>query len=939
MGVGSSASFVGRDHELEVLNNALEQAGRGRAHPVLVEGEAGMEKTRLVEHVIAEAGRRGFYAWTGAADELERERPFGPLIEALGLRADSDDPSRAAIGRLLSVSTQEPSVAQPSYRERVIGDIVSLVEEAASERPVALVIEDVHWADPSTMLTLRRLVRRVALVSLTAIYSFRPSQAAQRLATHPFPGDHLVLAPLESDATAALANALLGATPGPNLLAAIERAGGNPFFVTELLQALRAEDAITISDGVAEFEGANLPRSLRLLILRRLSFLSEEALDVLRVAAILGGTFTVEDLSTITGHPPSALAHVLREAVDAGLLRPSGDRLAWGHDLVRDAIYNDVPLSMRRALHLQSARALASGGLDSLKIATHFSLGASLGDVEAISWLRRAAAEARAHDAAIQAELLERALDLVPAQHRARDEIELEHAGALLWSGRVGDAETLARAILDRAGSPEMREAARSAVSLALFFQNRMGEAGAEFEAAAADPSVPVSSRPSLLAQAAMGHLQGGNPEKAAVLAEAVVALGEKVGDHFAAALGYSVLAWIRYFTSYVSESIDLQRRAAAEAELDSSGEANKRHPFLTPGLMLLEGDLLEEATDAFRSGLELGERLGIVWHMPLYHYGLGMPYLYSGKWDDMRAEFETGWALAEETGSNWGTVAFRAFAAWTAVHRDELDDARRLLDDARVALENQGPTMESVWTFWANGAFLEASGRLDEGLTVFSNGWDVFAGLGLMITFRLLGPDLVRMAVAAQDIARAEEVAGQVEEHAERAQVSSAHGAALQCRGLAADSPEVLLEAVAAYRESPRVVHFAFAAEDAGACLIRNGRHDEGQVLMLEAVDVYERAGMRRDARRAEGLLRSIGVKRGARGRRDRPRRGWDSLTNTEERVATLAAGGLTNPQIAERLFISRRTVETHMSHVLAKVGLTSRVELAAEAARRAAT
>jgi DNA-binding CsgD family transcriptional regulator len=559
--------------------------------------------------------------------------------------------------------------------------------------------------------------------------------------------------------------------------------------------------------------------------------------------------------------------------------------------------------------------------------------------VEAGTWLRRAAREAAPRDAAVRAELLERALQLTPEDSPERSEVEVEYAGALLWSGQVLEAERISRAILGRATAPDLREAARSVLSLALFFLNRMGEAGNEFEAAADDPTTPEEARLGLLAQASMGHLQGGDPEKAASLAQKVTSLGEGKDDHFAVAVGYSVLAWVDYFSSNVARSIELQRHAAAEADLDTTGQAHRRHPFLAPGLMLLEGDLFEEATESFRSGLEIGEQLGIVWHMPLYHYGLGMPSFYSGRWDDMSAEFETAWDLTDETGSNWGSIAFRSFAAWTAVHRDDLEDAEKLMNEARVALENQGPTMESVWTPWANGVYLDATGRQEEAFAVFSRGWDLFSALGLYVAFRLLGPDLARICVAAGEKAKAEEVADQVEEHARRAGVPSASGAAFQCRGLAADDPDVLLQAVAAYRESPRVVHMALAAEDAGECLARHDRTEEAVGLLKEALEIYERAGMRRDAARTEGRLRSMGVRRGAKGLRGRPQHGWDSLTGTEVRVASFAASGMTNPEIAERLFISRRTVETHMSHVLAKVGLSSRVELAAEAARRAAT
>ena len=931
--------LIGRDEEIGVLNQAFEDADKGRAQPVFIEGEAGIGKTRLVEEALQEAGRRGFQVWTGEADELEQDRPFGPLLEALDLRATSDEPSRAEIGQLLAASGAETALVPPSHRERLIEDIVTVVEEAASEQPAALVIEDLHWADPSTLLTLRRLVRRAALARLAVIASFRSSPAPQKLVQKTPGALHLVLEPLDDEASSLLVAALLDATPGPRLLAETAKAGGNPLFLTELIAALHAADAISRDNGTAEYKGGGLPDSLRLLILRRLSHLPEETLDILRLSSVLGGSFSIADLSVVTGRRASELAPLVREATVAGLFRVTGEELTWRHDMVRDAIYGDVPRSLRTALHLQSARALASAGGDALGVAAHFSLGASPGDAEAVSWLRKAAREAAPRDAAVRAELLARALHLVPEDSREHQELEVEQAGAFLWSGRIAEAERLARTVLERTDEAELKESARSVVSLALFFQNRMGEAGAEFEAASRDRDTPETSRLGLLAQAAMGYLQGGEAGKALDLAWGVISKGEETDNHFATAVGYAVLGWMKYFGSHVAESIDLQRRAVAAADIDPTGEAHRRHPFLIPGLMLLEGDLLDEATESFRSGLELGERMGIVWHVPLYHGGLGWAHLYRGAWDGMRAEFETAWDIATETGSMWGSVAFRSLAAWAAVHQDDLNDAERLLTEAQMALEKQGMTMDQVWAFWANAALLDARGSPKEAMAELSKGWDLFSGLGLLVVFRLLGPDLARLAVAAGDKARAETVADQVEEHARRAEVPSARGAALQCQGLAADDPDVLLQAVAAYRESPRVVHTALATEDAGICLAGHDRSEEAVEHLKEALEIYERTGMRRDAGRTEGRLRSMGVRRGAKGRRGRPQQGWESLTGTEVRVASFAASGMTNPEIAERLFISRRTVETHMSHVLAKVGLSSRVELAAEAARRTAT
>lgn len=938
MGIRAASSLVGRGDELATLDRALTRAESGQGQAVFIEGEGGIGKTCLIDEVLAEARRKGFQVWTGAADELEQDRPFGPLIDALDLSRSSADTARAEIVTLLSASAADTARAvAPEFRERLIEDIVSLVEQSASGHPAVLAVEDIHWADPSTLASLRRVIRRAALARLIVIASFRPSPAGDQLVRDMPDAHHVVLGPLDAARTELLVATLVDATPGPRLLSETARTGGNPLFITELISALEADELIAKRAGVAEFEGGKIPGSMGVLILRRLSFLSEDVLGALRLAATLGVSFSVGDLSTVSKRPASELMRVLQEAFAEGLLRPSGDDLAWRHDLVRDAIYNDLPLSMRKALHLQCAHALAATDADVLKVATQFSFGASEGDEEALNWLRLAAREAAPRDAAIQTELLDRALELAPKDYQERDALDVERAGGLFWSGRVAEAELQCRAVFERASAPETKDAARSLLSLALFVQNRMGEAGAEFEAASLAPDTPESSRLGLLAQAAMGHLQGGDGQRAVELAGRVIAEGEETGDHFATAVGHAVLGWVRYFSSHVSESIDLQRRAVTEAELDPTGEANRRHPFVSPGLMLLEADLLDEAAESFSSGLELGERQGIVWHLPLYHGGLGWGHLYRGSWDDMRAEFQTSWQLAAETGSVWGSVAFRSLAAWACVHEDDLASADRLLAEAEIALASQGLTMDEVWTFWAKAALLVARGRADEALAVLAEGWDRFSSMGLVVVYRLLGPDLTRLAIAAGDTTRAENVAGEVEEHARRAQVASATGAALQCRGLASDDPDVLIEAVAAYRDSPRIVHLGFACEDAGESLARHDRNDEARAHLQEALGIYDRVQMRRCSNRVEARLRSLGVRKGARGRRsDRPQHGWESLTATETRVASFAAEGMTNPQIAERLFISRRTVETHMSRVLGKLSLGSRVELAAAAARR---
>jgi DNA-binding CsgD family transcriptional regulator len=160
--------------------------------------------------------------------------------------------------------------------------------------------------------------------------------------------------------------------------------------------------------------------------------------------------------------------------------------------------------------------------------------------------------------------------------------------------------------------------------------------------------------------------------------------------------------------------------------------------------------------------------------------------------------------------------------------------------------------------------------------------------------------------------------------------------GAALRCQGLAEDDVDALVAAADAYAEASRPLELALASEDAATALVRRGDIERARPLLDQATAIYERLGAGRDLARANAVLRLAGVGRGVRGPRQRPQSGWPSLTPTERTVVALVADGLSNPQIGERLFISRRTVQAHLVHVFAKLSISSRTQLAAQAALR---
>ena len=240
------------------------------------------------------------------------------------------------------------------------------------------------------------------------------------------------------------------------------------------------------------------------------------------------------------------------------------------------------------------------------------------------------------------------------------------------------------------------------------------------------------------------------------------------------------------------------------------------------------------------------------------------------------------------------------------------------------------------TWAEWPRALILEAGGEPRQALAVMAGIWDTYAGSGHAVEYPALGADLVRLALAAGDTGRARRASAAVTEVASRNEVPWMTGAALHCRGLVEDDPEILQAAAAAYARGSRPLGRALACQDAGAAFARHGHANRARPLLDQAIGIYEQLGAARDLARAEATLREIGIRRGRRGARQRPQVGWHSLTPTELTVAGLVAEGLSNPRIGERLYISRRTVQAHLVHVFAKLDISARAELAAEVTRQ---
>lgn len=944
---------LGREPELAALAALLDHTSTGTGAVAFVEGEPGIGKTRLLSEILARAAAAGFATYRGACEALERTRPFGPFADALALSAGSPDAARRDIAVLLGGADSEtpavPPSAAPDVGYRVIELLAGLLEELALSRPVALAIDDLQWADTSTLRALQSLARHLRHLPVMLVATLHPIPRSAEIGglldvmladgAH-----HLALAPLMPEAASRLAENVLGLPLGESLLAQIAGAGGNPLYVTELIRALRDDGSIEVVGGRAEARAAPLPPSLRLTILRRISFLPEPTLDVLRPASVLGSAFTVESLSIMTGRSAVDLVSSLHPAIAAGLVTGAGERLAFRHDLIRAAVYEDLPLAVRKALHLEAARRLIAAGVPVGEVAQHVSLGAAQCDEQAAHWLHHAARQAVFLAPTLAADLYQRACDLLPPAHAQRDEWIAEMILPLELAGRGEQLEQLADQILVRCPSPRVEYLLRRGIAYSLLARGRPAAALEHYEivtnmppmkawASSAEGDHAVDLANSALARLNLGDLQGSRAQ-----ADEALAIAGRAGDHFAGSIARLPHLLGHELSGDLTEALGEASELMRECTNHPSALFANFWAHLFVGLTLLDADRFDEAEQTLQAGLHLVEEQARRSQIPLYHMALALRRYLAGEWDDATVELDAALDLVGRDAGHWTVQYACGLQAAIAVHRGDIQAAAAAFQHGQEELARTGPQMGSDLLVAAHALLLDANGATDEAVSTMEMAWDLLGPLRyLWGTWRSNATRLVRMAMTGGRTEQARVVTEEAEAAGQRTpDVPSAQAAALCCRGLLEADPEILLRSVEAYRRSPRVFDLALAAEDAAVTLASVGRLVEARALFDEAVGIYETVGAARDVARLTSRMRTAGLQRGQRGPRRRATNGWDSLTPTELVVAKLVAEGLTNRKIAERLFVSRYTIETHMRHVLSKLGAESRAEVAAEAARR---
>jgi DNA-binding CsgD family transcriptional regulator len=943
--------LVGRDVELGELQAVLHQASGGDGRLVFIEGEAGIGKTSLLRTALARAGAMGFRCFVGRAEELERHRPFGAVAELLGIGrwglrppvTDGGEDDRALVARLLTDDTGQFPIAEPKADAefRIVDALVDFVEHLSMEGPVVVALEDLQWSDPSTLLALNRLGRMIAKIPVVAIATLRPVPRSTELQAlldglSSRGALHLVLERLDEDSVAALVEQIVGLPPGPRLRSELARAGGNPFFAAELVESLRREGAITESDGAAEVGLIALPRSLTSALLHRLSFLSQEALETLQVASILGRAFSVADLAAATGRRVPALTPILAASMRAGILGEDGAHLAFRHDLIREALYQEMPPALRAWLHLAAAHVLAESGRSADELAEHIVRGAAPGDLRAVEWLRTAAHQAATRSPSVAAELLQQALALAPATDPLRDTVLADLAMYRIWSGRLADAEAICREALGRDHDLTLEGKLSQCLIEAIIGQGRIEEGLREVDRAVASDALSDGDRARLWLYSSTCRAVSWDLSGAAASAEQALHASEQLGDEAEIGIALGNLAVVRHLSGEFREALRLARQCLQRIAPAVAAPSQPIVPVLALAASLTDLDCLEEAQAMLKYWQRFRLERGGAWRHPTEHFISAVGSFWSGDWDDAIRAVGAALDLVEATGVRRGTLIGHSLRSLIALHRGDLVTAEREVAAAEGEAATTGPQGRPDWMMWARALLLEAQGQQEEALTTLAHAWFLCSRAGVAAEYPVIGPDLVRMAMNGGRVALAEEVTQAIERLAASAGMASVFGAALRCRALVDSDAAVALQAVSVYRLSRRRRELALACEDAAALAGKDGYTAANAVALAEeARELYRRMDATGDVDRARRRLGSVweGAVRHPAERAATAERGgreWERLTQAERRVAWLVANGMSNPAIARELGISKRTVQTHVSHALEKLGLTSRVELA---------
>jgi DNA-binding CsgD family transcriptional regulator len=989
----SSPTLIGRRSELASLQEAVGLAAEGASQLVLVAGEAGVGKSRLVAEFANWARQQGRRVLVGGCVSLSGDvAPFAPIVEALRPLRHELTPSELAavlgpraryLAALLPDIAPSPAVTsatgiQPDSAEgRQLELLLGMLGRLAARAPLVLITEDIHWADRSTLDTLAFLSRNLRTEPILLVATFRTDEPGANRQLLPFVAElerqdrvqRIDLQRLNRAEVADQLSAILGRQASSGLVDSVfERSQGNAFYSEELL--------------ATESLAGTMPQTLRDVLMARIGALGEAAQELVRVASAAGRRFPESLLEQVSGLDEAGFRAALREAIGKQVLVRAdfgGDRHAFRHALMQEVVYEDLLPSERVRLHAACARAIEATGsatsdpIQASELAYHWHAAnqPELALRASIHAGQVAAAAGAQKEAAVQ---FERALALLDEVPDAPSDLPFDRVELLERAASNGEhvpERSVAHIRTALTLVPADEDPTRAGVlhaALGRYLWLSGDGAGALAECRKAVDLVPAQPPSIARARVAAGLGQMlmilGSSEECVAYCEEAVAIAAGLR---AAAIECHALTTLGTAVAYrrdAEEGLALLRRALAIAvELDSIDDIGRGYGNLLDVLIFaaVRYDEAAELGLELIGGVNLPRLSGVI--AGIVQADTAFALYLAGRWDEAVAVL--GRARLQPS-SGAGEIWLDIRAAQLEVGRGELGRARERIDVLRNRLRD---AIDPQWirpTLAAYAELLIWEGQPGAALDVIDAGM-VHEGLVSSGTVTRIGPLLAlgvraaadavgrgRRGEPAVDVARNQGVADARSMRAHRDAIAQGSPALLRLaepyvamcdaevsRLDGESDPEAWARAAQEFEGLSQPYDAAYARYREAEALLAGRRDVRRTRSSLQAAwETATRLGARPLAAMVEGIAKRAGIEL-AREDASAERAAASSygLSAREEEVLALIAEGLSNKEIGSRLFITEKTASHHVSSILGKLGVSGRAEAAAEAVRQGIT
>ena len=953
-------TIVGRTEELQAIEHALVELGRGESVALEVRGELGIGKTRLLAELAARADGLGYLVLSGSASELEADLPFWVLVDALDDYVAALEPHRRdAMGEdvLAELATVFPALSRfaaagttavPHPRYRTYRAVRELLERLTATKPLVLVLDDVHWADPASAELLGTLLRRPPDAAVLLALAVRSHQVSDRLAgalerAYRMGTLHrLALGPLTRPEARAL---LLGEAVDESAARELySEAGGNPFYLEQLARSFHR--VATAGAGQPSLAGLDVPAAVAGALAEEFALLSDQARLVLQGAAVAGDPFEPELAAASAAVPEPQALEALDAILSVDLIRETDvpRRFRFRHPLVRRAVDEWTPAGWRLGAHERCAAALDALGAPAVERAHHLARAGRKGDLAAVAVLREAGESVAQRAPASAAVWYDHALRLLPdsAAPRTRVELLLARARALAATGQFAEAHAALQESLGLM-PPEALPLQVRLITACAGVEHLLGrheQAHARLVSAMDGlPDQASAAGVELMIELAMDGFHLMDYRRMSDWAEKALATAQGIVDRPLATAAAAVLAFANAANGAIAVAETRTTQAAAMvADLSDDQLAVRLDAAVHLSGAELYLDRYPEAEAHAERAMTVGMVTGQTELVPLAYSILGQVRLLRGRLGDAGDLLDNAVEGARLSGNVQALAGNLVNRSLTAVAAGDLDLALSTAQENAELTEGLDQSLVCAAGVALATALLEAGDarRAVDALTQSSGGGDLpfIPGVWRARSLELLTRcwlALDRQEAAARVASLTQSVAEELTLRVAHCMANRAHAAVALAGGRPDTAAQHALASAAAAEEVGMPVEAALSRTLAGRGYAHAGQPERAVTELRHAAEVLHACGAVRYRAAAESELRKLGQHIS---RRTKPGNlqgsGVETLTARERQIAQLVVDRKTNREIAETLFLSPKTVETHMRTLFHKLEVSSRVEVA---------